>query len=120
MFSVGGDDAGDDYDDDDDNDNDNDNDKSMQCRMLRLGEQGKSYCAETSLHGLKYITEDGRHIVERVIWMILFTCAMCLMISFMIPGRGQSMPSCLQFVMTLAMPGWARLINNLPSFINNA
>lgn len=54
--------------------------------MSRLAEQGKSYCAETSLHGLKYITEDGRHIVERVIWIVLFTCAMCLMINFMIPG----------------------------------
>ena len=73
--------------------------------MSRLGEQGKSYCAETSLHGLKYITEDGRHIVERVIWIILFTCAMCLMINFMIPGRGQTRPTCLQFVMTLVRSG---------------
>ena len=64
------------------------NDKLFQLRMLRLGEQGRSYCAETSLHGLKYITEDGRHILERVIWIILFTSAMCLMVSFMIPGSG--------------------------------
>ena len=81
--------------------------------MSRLAEQGKSYCAETSLHGLKYITEDGRHIVERVIWIVLFTCAMCLMVSFMIPGRGQ---------------GWGMFtvrhdigeVNNNSSIINNS
>ena len=84
--------------------------------MLRLGEQGKSYCAETSLHGLKYITEDGRHIVERVIWIILFTCAMCLMISFMIPGRGQTSDQAQLFTVCHDI-GQTGLINNLPASI---
>ena len=99
------------YEQDDDND-------FFQVKMSRLAEQGKSYCAETSLHGLKYITEDGRHIVERVIWIILFTSAMCLMISFMIPGRaGRSEQAQLFTVCHDIGPTWA--INN-SSFINNA
>jgi hypothetical protein len=45
-----------------------------------------SLFAETSLHGLKYITEDERHPVERVLWVILFFVGVVLMITFMIPG----------------------------------
>ena len=95
------------------------NDKLFQLRMLRLGEQGKSYCAETSLHGLKYITEDGRHIVERVIWIILFTSAMCLMVNFMIPGRGLEVRAGPKLFTVCHDIGPARTINN-SSFINYA
>ena len=95
------------------------NDKLFQLRMLRLGEQGRSYCAETSLHGLKYITEDGRHIVERVIWIILFTSAMCLMVNFMIPGRGLEVRAGPKLFTVCHDIGQARAINN-SSFINNA
>ena len=54
--------------------------------MVTLKEHGKSYFAETSLHGLKYITEDDRHPVERVLWVFLFFVGLALMITFMIPG----------------------------------
>ena len=46
----------------------------------------KSYFAETSLHGLKYITEDDRHPVERILWVILFCLGVAMEISFMLPG----------------------------------
>ena len=55
--------------------------------MVSLGQHVKSYFSETSLHGLKYITEDDRHTVERILWVILFTVAVALMITFMIPGQ---------------------------------
>ena len=54
--------------------------------MVTLSNNGKSYFAETSLHGLKYITEDDRHPVERVLWIILFFVGVVLIITFMIPG----------------------------------
>lgn len=46
----------------------------------------KSYFAETSLHGLKYITEDDRHPLERILWVVLFGMGVALEVSFMIPG----------------------------------
>ena len=55
--------------------------------MVTLKEHGKSYFAETSLHGLKYITEDDRHPVERILWIFLFFAGVALMITFMIPGH---------------------------------
>ena len=55
--------------------------------MVSLSNHGKSYFAETSLHGLKYITEDGRHLVERVLWVVLFFVGVTLMITFMLPGQ---------------------------------
>ncbi len=30
----------------------------------------RKYFAETSIHGLKYIAEPGRHIVERIFWLV--------------------------------------------------
>ena len=39
------------------------------------------------LPGLTYITEDGRHVVEHLLWSFLFCCAVGLMITFMIPGE---------------------------------
>ena len=55
-------------------------------KMVWLVKHIKLYFAETSLHGLKYITEDDRHIVERTLWVILFFIGLSLMITFMIPG----------------------------------
>ena len=55
--------------------------------MSKLIEQVRSYNDGTSIHGLKYITEDGRHIVEHILWGLLFSGAVGLMIMFMIPGK---------------------------------
>ena len=42
----------------------------------------KKYFVETSIHGLKYIFEGGRHLVERIFWciavLILWCCAIGL------------------------------------------
>ena len=32
----------------------------------------KKYFVETSIHGLKYIYESGRHIIERLFWVLSF------------------------------------------------
>ena len=39
----------------------------------------KKYFIETSIHGLKYIFEGGRHVSERLFWIIseLFLCILC-------------------------------------------
>ena len=63
--------------------------------MLRLGEQGKSYCAETSLHGLKYITEDGRVVLERLLWILLVSSGLVLAVVFMLPGTVGCATYCL-------------------------
>ena len=42
-------------------DNDNDN---------KLVEIIKKYFIETSIHGFKYIFENGRHVFERLFWLI--------------------------------------------------
>ena len=55
--------------------------------MVSLSKYVKSYFAETSLHGLKYITEEDRHPVERILWIILFALGVALEISFMVPGE---------------------------------
>ena len=54
--------------------------------MSKFVEQVRSYNDGTSIHGLKYITEDGRHIIEHILWGILFCGAVGLMIMFMKPG----------------------------------
>ena len=45
----------------------------------------KEYCESSSLHGLKYISEDGRHWTERVLWFILCLMGFVLTIYFIIP-----------------------------------
>ena len=47
----------------------------------------KKYFEETSLHGLKYITEDGRHAMERALWVFLCCAGFCLAIYFMKPSK---------------------------------
>ena len=39
----------------------------------------------SSLHGWKYITEDGRSWIERVLWFILCLCGFILTIYFIVP-----------------------------------
>ena len=56
-------------------------------KKVSLSNHVKSYFAETSLHGLKYITEEGRHPIERILWIVLFAMGVALEISFMIPGN---------------------------------
>ncbi|XP_063988338.1 pickpocket protein 28-like isoform X2 [Diachasmimorpha longicaudata] len=41
-------------------------------RHLEFTEQ---YCANSSLHGLKYVGDKGLHIVERLFWILAFVCA---------------------------------------------
>ena len=55
-------------------------------KKVSLSNHVKSYFAETSLHGLKYITEEGRHPLERILWIVLFALGVALEISFMVPG----------------------------------
>ena len=45
----------------------------------------KEYCESSSLHGLKYISEDGRHWTERVLWFIMCLMGFILTIYFIIP-----------------------------------
>lgn len=39
----------------------------------------------SSLHGLKYITEDGRHVFERILWFLLCFMGFILTIYFILP-----------------------------------
>ena len=39
----------------------------------------------SSLHGLKYITEDGRHVFERILWFLLCFMGFILTIYFIVP-----------------------------------
>ena len=39
----------------------------------------------SSLHGLKYISEDGRHWTERVLWLILCLMGFVLNVYFIVP-----------------------------------
>lgn len=43
-------------------------DESAESRHLRP--IASAFMRETSLHGLKYITESNRHISERVFWLV--------------------------------------------------
>ncbi|TRY80032.1 hypothetical protein TCAL_16032, partial [Tigriopus californicus] len=45
----------------------------------------KEYCESSSLHGLRYITEDGRHWTERILWVFLCTMGFVLTIYFIYP-----------------------------------
>ncbi|CAB4058795.1 ASICN [Lepeophtheirus salmonis] len=45
----------------------------------------KEYCESSSLHGLRYITEDGRHWTERVLWVFLCLLGFILTVYFIIP-----------------------------------
>ncbi|XP_023321954.1 uncharacterized protein LOC111696554 isoform X2 [Eurytemora carolleeae] len=46
-------------------------------------EEVKEYCAESSIHGLKYITEDGVSWIQRVLWIVWFILALvCLILLF--------------------------------------
>ena len=56
-------------------------------KVAMLKDHVKQYFGETSLHGLKYITEDGRHPLERVLWVFLFFVGVSLAISFMHPSK---------------------------------
>ncbi|XP_046452018.1 pickpocket protein 28-like [Daphnia pulex] len=37
----------------------------------------KQFCENTSIHGLKYIFEDGSILLERLIWLLVFLCGVC-------------------------------------------
>ena len=54
--------------------------------MVSFSHHVESYFSETSLHGLKYITEDGRAVIERLLWIILVCSGMVLAVIFMLPG----------------------------------
>ena len=42
-----------------------------QKRSTSLIDQFRKFSTETSLHGIKYINEEGRHWGERVLWVLL-------------------------------------------------
>ncbi|XP_023328627.1 pickpocket protein 28 isoform X2 [Eurytemora carolleeae] len=43
-------------------------------------EEFKEFCAESSIHGLKYMTEDGVSWIQRVLWIIWFILATAFLI----------------------------------------
>ena len=45
---------------------------------LFIFEVARKYFEETSIHGLKYITEPNRTLVERVCWVIFITVSCCV------------------------------------------
>ena len=47
-------------------------------RNLFIIEVARKYFEETSIHGLKYITEPNRTLVERVCWLIFITVSCCV------------------------------------------
>ena len=47
-------------------------------RHLFIFEVARKYFEETSIHGLKYITEPNRTLVERVCWVIFITVSCCV------------------------------------------
>ena len=55
--------------------------------MVAFSQHVKTYFSETSLHGLKYITEEGRVVLERLLWVILVCSGMVLAVVFMLPGH---------------------------------
>ena len=60
--------------------------------MSKFVDQVRSYNDGTSIHGLKYITEDGRHIIEHILWGFRCCGAVGLMIMFMKPGTDLNIP----------------------------
>ena len=51
----------------------------------RVRKQAKVYASETSIHGIKYISEDGRPQIERFIWLFLCIGSFCLAIYLIEP-----------------------------------
>ena len=45
----------------------------------------KEYCESSSLHGLRYITENGRHWTERILWVFLSLLGFILTVYFILP-----------------------------------
>ena len=54
--------------------------------MVTVGKHVKNFYQNTSLHGLQYVGEDGRPVIEKIIWIVLFFSGILLMITFFIPG----------------------------------
>ncbi|XP_023338346.1 uncharacterized protein LOC111709012 [Eurytemora carolleeae] len=48
-------------------------------------EEVYEFCSETSLHGLKYVTEDGVIWAQRVLWVILFILALVFLVFLTTP-----------------------------------
>ena len=44
---------------------------SVLSSTIKLSLQLKEYCDASSGHGLRYITEEGRHWIERALWIFL-------------------------------------------------
>ena len=57
----------------------------LQCSMTTS--HLKSYFQSTSLHGLQYVGEEGRPVLEKLLWLVLFCLGIALMIIFFIPGN---------------------------------
>ena len=70
--------------------------------MASLSAHVKSYFAETSLHGLKYITEDGRVVLERLLWILLVSSGLVLAVVFMLPGTVECARYC-SFAFTIGL-----------------
>ena len=72
----------------------------------------KEYCESSSLHGLRYITEDGRHWTERVLWFFMCLCGFVLTIYFIVPIwiKWSS-----QVITKICTSGWITILNFQPT-----
>lgn len=51
------------------------NPKQESCHQIK--DVARKFKMETSLHGLKYIAESDRHILERLFWVIVVLMSWC-------------------------------------------
>ena len=61
-------------------------------RNLFIIEVARKYFEETSIHGLKYITEPNRTLVERVCWVIFITVS-CSVAGYLIYSVSRNLSS---------------------------
>ncbi|XP_031353663.1 pickpocket protein 28-like [Photinus pyralis] len=57
------------------------------------------YCHATTIHGLKYVGERGRHFIERVVWVgiVIFFCVCCVSLTNRTFSKWMSSPVMVTF-----------------------
>ena len=78
----------------------------------------QGYCDATSLHGVRYITEDGRHWSERMLWVILVILGFITVLIFILPILRKYLDSpTLTTIGTTNYPIWQVLTNKYNEFL---
>ena len=64
------------------------------CNSIQIGPRIKEYNEHTSLHGMKYVTEDGRNYFEKIFWFAIVSMAVILgaYLTWRILSKWQSSP----------------------------